>query len=237
MTASTFTAGRPDNWVLAALPERQYRQLLPGLEPVIFERDEVLFEAGQPIPHVYFPCGGLVSLLAPVEGDKVAEVAVVGKEGVVGLPAFLGGGTSTLRALVQGPGPALRGRTADFRDRARRNPALNDRLLRYADAFLVQVAQSAVCNCLHPVPKRYCRWLLMAHDRVGSDRLPFTQKHLALMLTVRLASISEATGSLERAGLIHYRRGEFHILDRPGLEAAACGCYRLIHDYFARLPQ
>src|SRR5207302_1892499 len=123
-----------------------------------------------------------------------------------------------------------------LRAAVRHSPALGERLLRYADAFLVQVSQSAVCNCLHSVPKRDCRWLLMAHDRLGSDRLPFTQKLLALMLTVGLASVSEATSALEHAGLIRYRRGELQILDRPGLEAAACGCYRLIEDYFGRLP-
>jgi hypothetical protein len=123
-----------------------------------------------------------------------------------------------------------------LRTAARRSAALSELLLRYADAFLVQVSQSAVCNCLHPVPKRYSRWLLMAHDRLGSDRLPLTLKFLALMLTVRLASVSEATSALQRAGLIRYRRGELHIIDRPGLEAASCGCYRLIQDYFARLP-
>ncbi len=236
MTASTFPAGRPDNWVLSALPDRQYRQLLPGLEPVALRRDEILFEVGEPIPHVYFPCGGLVSILAPLERDKVTEVAVVGKEGVVGLPVCLGGSVSTLRAFVQVPGPALRGRAADFRGRILRSPALTERLLRYAEAFLVQVSQSAVCNCLHPVPQRYCRWLLMAQDRVGSDLLPFTQKFLALMLTVRLATVSEATAGLQRAGLIHYRRGELRILDRPGLEAACCPCYRVITDHFGRLP-
>jgi CRP-like cAMP-binding protein len=162
-------------------------------------------------------------------------VAVVGREGVVGVPAFLGATASAHRAIVQAPGPALRLPAEVLRDAVRRRGALADGLLRYADAFLVQVSLSAVCNCLHPVPRRYCRWLLMAHDRVGSDRLPLTQKVLALMLTVRQASVAEATNALESAGLICYRRGELHILDRPGLEAASCGCYRLIQDYFAHL--
>jgi len=224
------------NRLLAALPRRDYRRLAAGLEPVALNQGEVLFEAGEPIRAVYFPNGGLVSVLVPLGGEKVAEVAVVGREGMVGLPVFLGADAHPHRAIVQAPRSALRLPAEALRAAVRRSPALGERLLRYADAFLVQVSQSAVCNCLHPVPKRYCRWLLMAHDRVGSDRLPFTQKLLALMLTVRLASVSEATGSLERAGLIRYRRGELHILDRPGLEAAACGCYRLIQDYCAHLP-
>jgi CRP-like cAMP-binding protein len=195
----------------------------------------MLFEAGEPIRTVYFPEGGLVSLLIPLERGKVAEVAVVGREGMVGLSAFFGARAYAHRAIVQGPGSALRLPAKALRAAVRRSSVLGKRLLRYADAFLVQVSQSAVCKQLHTVPKRYCRWLLMAHDRLGSDRLPFTQKFLALVLTVRLASVSEATRDLERAGLIRYRRGELHILDRRGLEAAACNCYRSIQDYRMRL--
>jgi CRP-like cAMP-binding protein len=224
------------NRLLAALPQRDYRQLAAGLESVPLDHGAVLFEAGEPIRSVYFPDGGLVSILVPLEGEKVAEVAVVGQEGMVGLPVFLGASAHPHRAVVQIGGSAWRLPATALRAAVRRSPALSNRLLRYVDAFLVQVSQSAVCNCLHSLPKRYCRWLLMAHDRLGLDRLPFTQKFLALMLTVRLASVSEATGALERAGLIRYRRGELHILDRPGLEAACCGCYRLIQNYFEHLP-
>jgi CRP-like cAMP-binding protein len=224
------------NQLLGALPQRDYRRLAAGLESVALNHREVLFEAGEPIRSIYFPESGLVSILVPLEGDKVAEVAVVGREGMVGLPVFLGADSHPHRAIVQAAGSALRLPAKSLQTAVRRSPLLGERLLRYADAFLVQVSQSAVCNCLHPLPKRYCRWLLMAHDRLGFDRLPFTQKLLALMLTVRLASVSEATSALERAGLIRYRRGELHILDRPGLEAAACGCYRLVQDYLERLP-
>jgi CRP-like cAMP-binding protein len=202
---------------------------------VALNHGAVLFEAGEPIRSVYFPDGGLVSVLVPLEGEKVAEVAAVGREGMVGLPVFLGADAHPHRAIVQAPGSALRLPAEALRAAVRRSPALGERLLRYVDAFLAQVSQSAVCNCSHPVPKRYCRWLLMAQDRLGFDRLPFTQKSLALMLTVRLASVSEATTALEHAGLIRYRRRDLHILDRPGLEAAACDCYRVIQDYFARL--
>lgn len=225
------------NRLLAALPRRDYRHLAANLESVDLNPGQVLFEAGEPIRFIFFPSGGLVSILVPVEGKKVAEVAVVGREGMVGLPVFLGAGVYPHRGVVQIPGPALRLPAEALQDAVQRSPLLSERLLRYADAFLVQVSQTAVCNCLHPVAKRYCRWLLMAHDRVGSDALPFTQTFLALVLTVRLATVSEATGSLARAGLIHYRRGELRILDRPGLEAAACRCYHLIQDYFAGLPE
>jgi len=234
--ANTKVAPGGTNRLLAALPRRDYRKLAEDLERVALNHGEALFEAGQRIRSVYFPDGGLVSILVPLEADKVTEVAVVGREGMVGLPVFLGADAHPHRAIVQAPGSALRLPAEALRAAVRSSPALAKQLLRYADAFLVQVSQSAVCNCLHSVPKRYCRWLLMAHDRLGTDRLPLTQKILALMLTVRLASVSEATGTLERAGLIRYRRGELHILDRSGLETAACGCYRLIQDYYAHLP-
>jgi CRP-like cAMP-binding protein len=224
------------NRLLAALPAQDYRHLAGHLEPVVLHPGKVLFEAWEPIRWVHFLDGGLVSILAPLEGEKVTEVAVVGREGMVGLPVFLGADSHPHRGIVQAPGSALRLPAQALPAAVTRSPALGELLLRYADAFLVQVSQSVVCRSLHPLPKRYCRWLLMAHDRLGSDRLPFSQKCPAQLLTVRLAGISEATSSLERAGLIRYRRGELHILDRPGLEAASCGCYRLLHDYFARLP-
>jgi CRP-like cAMP-binding protein len=233
--ANPIVARSGTNGLLAALPQRDFQKLADDLEPVALNHGDVLFEAGQAIRSVYFLDGGLVSILVPLERNKVAEVAVIGREGIVGLPAFLGADAHPHRAIVQAPGSAMRLSSGTLRAAVRRSPALSERLLRYADAFLVQVSQSAVCNCLHPVPKRYCRWLLMAQDRVGSDQLPFTQKFLALMLTVRLASVSEATGALERAGLIRYRRGELRILDRPGLEAAACDCYWHIQDYFSHL--
>jgi CRP-like cAMP-binding protein len=223
------------NRLLAALPRRDYRRLAAALEPVALNRGEVLAEAGEAIRSVYFLEGGLVSVLLPLEGKKVAEVAVIGREGMVGLPALLGADSYPHRAVVHVPGSALRLPAKALRDGVRRHPALGEGLLRYAAAFFVQVSQSAVCNCLHRVQQRYCRWLLLAHDRVGSP-LPLTLRYLALMLTVRLASVSEATHALVRARLIRYRRGQLDILDRPGLEAAACTCYRRIQDYFGQEP-
>jgi CRP-like cAMP-binding protein len=196
---------------------------------------EVLHEAGQRIPYVYFPCAGLVSLLATENGGRQAEVAVVGNEGVVGFPVFLGSDVAHHRAVVQGTGQALRISAELFRSKARPNEALTTLLLRYTDAFIVQLSQSAMCGHLHRVQKRLCRWLLMAQDRIGSDRLPFTQKFMADILAVRLASVSEAARPLQQAGLIHYNRGDLRILDRPGLERACCGCYRIIKERFDAL--
>jgi CRP-like cAMP-binding protein len=223
------------NWALASLPRGDYEQLLPSLEPVPLNFGEVLHEAGQRVPYVYFPSGGLVSLLATEDGGRQAEVAVVGNEGVVGLPVVLGNDVAPHRAVVQGTGQALRITAELFRSKARPHESLTALLLRYTDAFLVQVSQSALCDHLHPVQKRLCRWLLMAQDRMGSDRLPFTQKFMADILAVRLASVSEAARPLQQAGLIHYNRGDLRILDRPGLERACCGCYRVIKERFDAL--
>jgi CRP-like cAMP-binding protein len=233
MAETTVPSGEA-NQLLAALPAAAYRRLTPDLEQVALSQGQVLFETGKPLRAVYFPDSGLVSVLVPFDGAKVAEVAVVGREGMVGLPAFFGADVHPHRVTVQAAGSARRLPIEAFRVVVRRTPPLADRLLHYADSFLVQTSLSAACNCLHPVPKRYCRWLLMAHDRLGSDRLPFTLKLLATMLTVRLATVSEVTTALERARLVRYRRGELQILDRPGLEATACNCYRLIRDYFGR---
>jgi CRP-like cAMP-binding protein len=232
--ADAKAAYEGENRLLAALPRRDYRRLAAALEPVALNQGEALVEAGEPIRSVYFLEGGLVEVLLPLEGKKVAEVAIIGREGMVGLPVLLGADSYPHRAVVRVPGSALRLSAEAFRDAVRRRPALSEGLLRYAAAFFVQASQSAVCNCLHRVQQRYCRWLL-AHDRVGSP-LPLTLRYLALMLTVRLASVSEATRALVRARLIRYRRGQLDILDRPGLEAAACTCYRRIQDYFGQQP-
>jgi CRP-like cAMP-binding protein len=223
------------NWVLASLPRGDYEQLLPCLEPVPLNFGEVLHNAGQPISHVYFPYSGLISLLATEHGGRQAEVAVVGNEGMVGLSILLGNDVSPHRAIVQGSGQAVRIPADLFRSRARPNESLTVLLLHYTDAFLVQISQSAMCDHLHSVQQRLCRWLLLAQDRIGSDRLPYTQKFMADIMAVRLASVSQAARPLQQAGLIHYNRGDLRILDRPGLERAACGCYRIIKDRFDAL--
>lgn len=226
------------NWVLAALPPKESRRLLPNLEPVALAHGEVLHEVGEPIRHVYFPGGGLVSLLAPLNGaGKVTEVGIVGKEGVLGLSVFLGGGPAYYRAVVQGSSQALRVSGEALLDLVRRCPTLAALLARYAGALLHQVAQSAVCNCHHPLSHRLGRWLLMAHDRLELDLMPFTQKFLAMILTVRLATVSEAASEFQRAGLIRYHRGHVEVLDRAALEAASCGCYRLIKERLDRLAK
>src|SRR5947209_2536895 len=232
MAKSASSPEAVTNWALASLPRGEFQRLVPSPETVTLHLGDVLHEPGQRIPHVYFPCSGLVSLLSPADGGKVAEVAVVGKEGVVGLSVFLGNDVSPHQALVQGSGQALRMRADLFRATARQSERFTDLLLRYADAFLVLVSQSALCDRLHAVQKRFCRWLLLAQDRIDSERLPFTQKFMAQILAVREASVSEAASPLQRSGVIRYNRGDLRILDRPRLEASCCGCYRIIKDRF-----
>jgi CRP-like cAMP-binding protein len=216
----------PPNRLLAALPPREYDRLRPHLEPAPLTTRAILYEPGQPVRHVYFPGSGVLSLLGVLpDGDSI-EVGVVGREGMAGLSVFLGVESGPTRCLVQVPGEALRMAADAFRSRVGRGSRLHGLLLRYTHGLLAQVAQSAACNALHPVEQRMCRWLLMVHSRAGSDRFPLTHDFLAAMLGVRRASVTEAARELRQAGLIRYGQGQLTVLDRPGLEVAACACYR-----------
>lgn len=227
----------PTNRLLAALPPREYERLLPHLEPVSLAFQAALYQPGQLIEHVYFPTSGVVSVLTPADGKATGvEIAVIGWEGVAGLPVFLGVPTTPARAVVQVPGEALRMSAADFRARTAGRGPLHSLLLRYTHAFLAQVAQATACNSLHPVGKRLCRWLLMVLGRVGTDHFPLTHEFLAALLGVRRASVTEAAQGLQRAGLVRYRRGELTVLDRLGLESAACNCHRVIQAELDRVP-
>ncbi|HVS38684.1 MAG TPA: helix-turn-helix domain-containing protein [Gemmataceae bacterium] len=197
---------------------------------------KVLHEPGDAIRYVYFPCSGVVSVVIPPDGkgDGV-EVGLVGREGVVGVPVVLGADSTPARWVVQVPGEALRMSADLVRIHAGRGP-LHDLLLLYANAYLVQVCQSVACNALHPVEERLCRWLLGVHARVESDHFPLTHEFIAAMLGVRRASVTQAARGLQEAGLIRYGRGRLEVLDRPGLESAACGCHRIGQAELARLP-
>jgi len=218
------------NSLLAALPRKDYRGLLAGLEAVTLNYGEVLYEPGDPIRHVYFPNDCIVSLLTTVEGHQALEVGLVGREGMVGISLALGMDVSSVRALVQGTGTAMRMNAARFRKEFRKSPPLQRELYRFIHAKLAQARQTAACNRFHRVEARLARWLLMTRDRVRSDQFLLTHAFLADMLGVRRVGVSLAAGALQRRKLITYTRGKIGILDRRGLEAASCGCYEVIKD-------
>jgi len=218
------------NSLLAALPRKDYQNLVAGLEPVTVNYGEVLYEPGERIRHVYFPSDCIVSLLTTVEGHQALEVGLVGREGMVGVSLALGMDVSSVRALVQGTGTAMRMNAARFRKEFRKSVPLQGELYRFIHAKLAQARQTAACNRFHRVEARLARWLLMTRDRVRSDQFLLTHAFLADMLGVRRVGVSLAAGALQRRKLITYTRGKIGILDCKGLEAASCGCYEVIKD-------
>lgn len=235
MASTLAGTTRGENRLLQALPRREYQRLLPDLEPVSLAAGQSIYEPNQAIPHVYFVQSGVISLVSRMEDRTVVEVATVGNEGMVGLPVFLGSDTIPLQAFVQIPGAALRMRSGRLREEAGNGNGLTALLQRYTQTLFVQVAQGAACNRVHSIEERCARWLLTTHDRVGADQFPLTQQFLAQMLGVRRAVVNRAARALQQEGLIRYRRGTMTILDRAGLEAAACECYAIIREEYARL--
>jgi CRP-like cAMP-binding protein len=218
------------NQVLAAVPRKAYQSMHAGLEPVALTYGQVLYEPAGRIDYAYFPVDCLVSLLTAVDGQQLLEVGMVGDEGMVGMPMVLGIGVSAVRALVQGSGTALRMNAARFRAAFKVSPPLQRALFRYTHLLMAQVSQTAACNRFHVAEARLARWLLMTGDRLHADQFVLTQEFLSHMLGVRRVGVTKAAGDLERKGLIDYSRGHIHILDRVGLEAAACSCYRIVRD-------
>jgi len=222
------------NSMLAALPRKQYQRLLTGLESVALTFGEVLHEPGERIQHVYFPSDSLVSLLTLVEGHLALEVGMVGSEGMVGVPLYLGTDVSPVRALVQGAGAAMRMKSARFSEEIRKSPQLQRELSRYTRALMAQITQTAACNRFHVVQARLARWLLMTRDRVRSDEFRLTHAFLGHMLGVRRVGVTTAARALQKRKLIAYSRGKISILDHRRLERAACSCYKLVKDMNTR---
>jgi CRP-like cAMP-binding protein len=222
------------NRLLARLAPGDLDTLRAQLEPVPLPHKQTLSNPGAPIDHVYFPQEGMVSLVQPLQGAMI-EVGMIGKEGFFGVPVLLGADTSPLEAMVQIPGSALRIEASAFREEAHRSTALLGLLLRYAEALQVQVSLSAACNGRHSLPERLARWLLMARDRAPSDELPLGHEFLSMMLGVRRAGVTVALGTLKAAGLIRNTHSRVTIVDRHGLEAASCECYRIVTGEYERL--
>lgn len=233
MPRSDFTAPTPShNGLLGALPADEYDGLLPNLELTPLASRATLYQPGEPLTHVYFPVSGVVCLLTVLSGGKGVEVGVVGREGLVGLPAFLGSGHSPGRCLVQVPGHAYRLPREAF---LRASGHLDCLLLRYTHWLLCQVSQSVACMAAHSLERRLCRWLLMLHSRAGGRPFPLTHSILASMLGVRRASVSDVVARLQKRGLVHCGRGRLSLPDPSRLEGCACECHGAVQAEWDRL--
>ena len=224
-----------ENRLLAALPGGEYERLLPQLAQVSFSLGEVVYEFGGQLDYVYFPTTSIVSLLYTMENGSSAEMGLTGNDGVVGIALFMGGGTMPNRAVVQNAGGAIRMKAKVLQDEFARGGRFQHLLLRYTQALITQISQTAVCNRLHSVEQQLCRWLLLSHDRVKADELIMTQELIADMLGVRREGVTVAAGHLQDAGAISYVRGHITILDRQKLEETVCECYQVVKDEFQRL--
>lgn len=222
------------NHLLAALPDAEWQRWQPQLELVDMPLGQVLYESGSTLSHVYFPITAIVSLLYVMEDGASAEIAVVGNEGIVGIALFMGGESTSSRAVVQSAGQGLRLKARAIKDEFNRAPVLH-LLLRYTQALITQMAQTAVCNRHHSLDQQLCRWLLLSLDRLHGSDLMMTQELIANMLGVRREGVTEAALKLQKAGLIRYARGRISVLDRPGLEKRSCECYAVVKKEYDRL--
>ena len=224
-----------ENHLLGALPEADYKRLVGNLEQVPLPLGLSIYEAGHVMQHVFFPTSGIVSLLSVMENGASAEIAVTGNEGVVGISMFMGGESTSSRAVVQSAGEAYRLPAKFLRQEFERGGELQLLLLRFTQALITQMTQTAVCNRHHTVDQQLCRWLLLSLDRLPTNELSMTQELIANMLGVRREGVTAAAGALQEAGLIAYSRGKITVLDRARLEERVCECYAVVKRETARL--
>lgn len=225
------------NHLLNVLPPEEYERIFPHLELIEMPLGEVLYESGEQLNFIHFPMNCIVSLLYVMESGASAEIAVVGFEGAIGIALFMGGQTMPNRAVVQSAGYSYRIRQNLFMQEFDRHGVLLHKMLRYTQALITQMAQTAVCNRHHSVDQQLCRWLLLSLDRLSSNELSMTQELIANMLGVRREGVTEAAGKLQQAGLIQYSRGHITVLDRVGLEARVCECYQVVRNESDRILQ
>lgn len=223
------------NHLIAALPTDVQQRLLPNLELVTLPLGMVLYEIGDTLRHVYFPVDSIISLLYVMKDGASAEISVIGNEGILGAAVFLGGESTSNRAVVQSAGSAYRMDAKHFKAEFERHSEMLMLLLRYTQALLTQMAQTAVCNRHHNIDQQLCRWLLLSLDRLPTNNLVMTQELIANMLGVRRESVTEAAGKLQKLDIITYQRGHITVLDRPGLERMSCECYAVVKKETDRL--
>ena len=235
MSSSSVLVSPKQNHLLAALPADDYARLLPALEPVAMPLGWVVYESGGRMGHVYFPTTSIISLLYVMESGASAEIAIVGDEGLVGISLFMGGETTPSRAVVQSAGVGYRLNAAALKREFAMGGEMQHLALRYTQALITQMAQTAVCNRHHSVDQQLCRWLLLSMDRLPDNQLSMTQELIANMLGVRREGVTEAAGHLQAAGIIHYSRGHITVLDRTRLEQRVCECYGVVKSEYDRL--
>ncbi len=223
------------NRLLRSLSAEEHARLRPSTRVVTLPLGEVLYECGERIDYVYFPTTCVVSLLYTMRDGSTAEMALAGNDGLVGIASVLGGGNIPHRAVAQITGDALKVPARVLQEEFARGGPFQHTLLLYTQALITQISQTAVCNRLHPLEQRLCRWLLLCNDRLDGSEIPMTQEFIANMLGGRRESVTVAAGHLQDAGLIHYSRGHITVLDREGLEAVACECYKIVADELNRL--
>jgi CRP-like cAMP-binding protein len=235
MTATSLADSPRINHLLAGISDEEMTRLLPGLQPVSLPLGKVIYESDERLDYIYFPTTAIISLLYIMENGATAEIGVVGKDGLIGIAIFMGGDTTPNRAVVQSAGGAFKMKAQLMKDEFTRGGRFHNLCLRYTQALITQISQTAVCNRLHSVDQQLCRWLLLSHDRLPSDRLIMTHDLIANMLGVRREGITHAAKRLQKAGYISYVRGDMTILDRRGLEKDVCECYQVVRTEYDRL--